>query len=177
MCQVKPDMLIYIPPMIRQQIVQMGKAEHEIHFLLDEVVRVYSNNDPALKQCVVKVMAAFAACRTFGNLKSQLLKKRTKPSLKLDRKITLIPIAISSGVVAHIPPPLYCASRGHLGGPHVHISNGYIYILTCEHLITETSAGPEGRELIYSPKFIKDGFETVFLVGGEHIYLHFAVFH
>src|SRR5207253_1207318 len=53
-CRVKSDQLVSIPLAIRTEIESVSKAEHEIHFLLDEIVRSSSENDELVKKSVVK---------------------------------------------------------------------------------------------------------------------------
>lgn len=164
-CQIKSDMLIFIPKPLKAEIEQTSKSEKEINFLLDEVVRVSSVPSKVISNCVVKVMSANGLCFIVDDLMSHLKAPDNPDSPYFGVQSTILsvsPLNYSSGVVV-TPPPVPGFDEGADAVPDKCPSP---LVLACEHVMTDM------KQVDGKYQFTRIGageeMETVFFIGSKH---------
>ena len=172
-CQVKSDMLVVVPKLLQRAIEKTSKAEHTLHYLLDECVRTYA--EPSLQsvsKSVVRVMAVHILQYCYQSISTycllagdQAVAMRTSRSIP--ERVCALPLSIASGVVVSLSGPVNGCTDNAIGtdtADHHHmIAAAQVVVLTCDHLITKVADQEKGT---YEAKFAEKNLQTVFLIGG-----------
>jgi hypothetical protein len=154
--QIKSEMLIHVPRMLKAEIERASHAEKEINFLLDEVVRSAAVPLRDVAKGVVKVMAANCQQHSLEQAKHTLQELKFGETRK--GALTITAIQYSSGAVVPVP-------EGHqlANVPSLDRTNEVV-VLSCEHVVTEANF-KDGR-VRYANKGER-WKDTIFLIGGR----------
>ena len=185
-CQVKSDMLVVVPKALKRAIERTSKAEHTLHYLLDECVRTYA--EPSL-QCVsksvVRVMAIHILQHCYQSISTHYLLSGDPSAMRssissssgsiIPQRVCASPLSIASGVVVSLLPdpvdgcPVNAigtdtADLHHITTTIAAAAAAQVAVLTCDHLITKVADQEKGT---YEAKFAEKSLQTVFLIGGR----------
>lgn len=187
-CQVKSDMLVVVPKALKRAIERTSKAEHTLHYLLDECVRTYAQPSlQSVSKSVVRVMAVHILQHCHQSISNHYSLLSRDPSAmhsiisrSIPERICASPLSIASGVVVSLPPDPVdgctviddaismdsTADLHHISS--ISINNAaaaaQVAVLTCDHLITKVADQEKGT---YEAKFAEKSLQTVFLIGGR----------
>jgi len=170
-CQVKSDMLVVVPKVLQRAIEKTSKAEHTLHYLLDECVRTYA--EPSLQsvsKSVVRVMAVHILQHCYQSISAYCLlagdqATAMRTSSSIPERVCASPLSIASGVVVSLPGPMDGCTDNAIGADTAdHHHTAQVAVLTCDHLITKVADQEKGT---YVAKFAEKNLQTVFLIGGR----------